>query len=106
MNLHLCNLRYEVFKVNHHFAKFLDWKSGEPVGIRTRDLLIKSQLLYQLSYRPTVARIMMLARKGQVLFFLISNLSGMIVSVGLYHPNEKNTFIPKRTAVFENAWAW
>jgi len=53
-----------------------------------------------------VARIMMLARKGQVLFFLISNLSGMIVSVGLYHPNEKNTFIPKRTAVFENAWAW
>ena len=28
---------------------------GEPVGIRTRDLLIKSQLLYQLSYRPTAA---------------------------------------------------
>ena len=27
---------------------------GEPVGIRTRDLLIKSQLLYQLSYRPTL----------------------------------------------------
>ena len=27
---------------------------GEPVGIRTRDLLIKSQLLYQLSYRPTI----------------------------------------------------
>jgi hypothetical protein len=26
---------------------------GEPVGIRTRDLLIKSQLLYRLSYRPT-----------------------------------------------------
>jgi hypothetical protein len=25
-------------------------KIGEPVGIRTRDLLIKSQLLYQLSY--------------------------------------------------------
>jgi hypothetical protein len=25
-------------------------KSGEPVGIRTRDLLIKSQLLYRLSY--------------------------------------------------------
>jgi hypothetical protein len=24
---------------------------GEPVGIRTRDLLIKSQLLYRLSYR-------------------------------------------------------
>ena len=29
-------------------------RSGEPVGIRTRDLLIKSQLLYQLSYRPTL----------------------------------------------------
>ena len=29
--------------------------NGEPVGIRTRDLLIKSQLLYQLSYRPTAA---------------------------------------------------
>jgi len=27
--------------------------NGEPVGIRTRDLLIKSQLLYQLSYRPS-----------------------------------------------------
>ena len=26
-------------------------KNGEPVGIRTRDLLIKSQLLYRLSYR-------------------------------------------------------
>ena len=25
-------------------------KIGEPVGIRTRDLLIKSQLLYRLSY--------------------------------------------------------
>ena len=25
-------------------------KNGEPVGIRTRDLLIKSQLLYRLSY--------------------------------------------------------
>jgi hypothetical protein len=53
-----------------------------------------------------VARIRMLARKGQVLFFLISDLSGMIVSVGLYHPHEKNTFILKRTTVFENAWAW
>jgi hypothetical protein len=29
-------------------AKML--KDGEPVGIRTRDLLIKSQLLYRLSY--------------------------------------------------------
>ncbi len=28
--------------------------NGEPVGIRTRDLLIKSQLLYRLSYRPTI----------------------------------------------------
>ncbi len=35
---------------NHHM------ESGEPVGIRTRDLLIKSQLLYQLSYRPHEAR--------------------------------------------------
>ena len=24
---------------------------GEPAGVRTRDLLIKSQLLYRLSYR-------------------------------------------------------
>ncbi len=31
----------------------LSEKFGEPVGIRTRDLLIKSQLLYRLSYRPT-----------------------------------------------------
>ena len=26
-------------------------KIGEPAGVRTRDLLIKSQLLYRLSYR-------------------------------------------------------
>ena len=31
----------------------LEEKSGEPVRVRTGDLLIKSQLLYQLSYRPT-----------------------------------------------------
>jgi hypothetical protein len=36
---------------------FLISKSGEPVGIRTRDLLIKSQLLYQLSYRPITGRL-------------------------------------------------
>jgi hypothetical protein len=29
---------------------YLIEKIGEPVGIRTRDLLIKSQLLYRLSY--------------------------------------------------------
>ena len=28
-------------------------KIGEPGGDRTRDHLIKSQMLYQLSYRPT-----------------------------------------------------
>jgi hypothetical protein len=40
-----------VVKYDHGF--FIPKRSGEPVGIRTRDLLIKSQLLYQLSYRPT-----------------------------------------------------
>ena len=40
-------------------------KSGEPVGIRTRDLLIKSQLLYQLSYRPTGGASRKAARWGQ-----------------------------------------
>jgi hypothetical protein len=30
--------------------------NGEPVGVRTRDLLIKSQLLYQLSYRLSSPR--------------------------------------------------
>jgi hypothetical protein len=34
-------------------AKLL--KYNEPVGIRTRDLLIKSQLLYRLSYGLTAA---------------------------------------------------
>jgi hypothetical protein len=29
---------------------------GEPSWIRTSDLLIKSQLLYQLSYGPTLKR--------------------------------------------------
>jgi hypothetical protein len=28
-----------------------DFWIGEPAGVRTRDLLIKSQLLYRLSYR-------------------------------------------------------
>ena len=28
--------------------------NGERVGIRTRDPLIKSQMLYQLSYAPTI----------------------------------------------------
>ncbi len=41
--------------------------SGEPVGARTRDLLIKSQLLYQLSYRPITGRLFMNPiRGGQV----------------------------------------
>ena len=35
-------------KLGVHAFKLL--KCGEPVGIRTRDLLIKSQLLYRLSY--------------------------------------------------------
>ena len=29
-------------------------KSGEPSGTRTRDPLVKSQLLYRLSYQPTL----------------------------------------------------
>ena len=29
-------------------------KYGEPAGVRTQDLLIKSQLLYRLSYRLTI----------------------------------------------------
>lgn len=29
-------------------------RNGEPGGTRTRDHLIKSQMLYQLSYRPTM----------------------------------------------------
>ena len=29
------------------------WGAGEPSWIRTSDLLIKSQLLYRLSYGPT-----------------------------------------------------
>lgn len=37
--------RYILPKPQFHFAP-----NGEPVGIRTQGLLIKSQLLYQLSY--------------------------------------------------------
>ena len=32
--------------------------NGEPAGIRTLDLLIKSQLLYQLSYRLPLPRVL------------------------------------------------
>ena len=35
-------------EVHHLFEK-----NGEPAGTRTRDTLIKSQVLYQLSYRPS-----------------------------------------------------
>jgi hypothetical protein len=40
---------------------------GEPVGIRTRDLLIKSQLLYRLSYRlpQGSARLRLAVRAGR-----------------------------------------
>lgn len=34
-------------------------KNGEPAGVRTLDLLIKSQLLYQLSYRLSPSRFSM-----------------------------------------------
>jgi hypothetical protein len=33
-----------------NFQLYIRYLYGEPVGIRTRDLLIKSQLLYRLSY--------------------------------------------------------
>ena len=40
-------------------------KNGEPVRVRTGDLLIKSQLLYQLSYRPTGGVLRKEAQGGQ-----------------------------------------
>ena len=42
-------------------------KNGEPVRVRTGDLLIKSQLLYQLSYRPTKRLTRKVGRWGQAL---------------------------------------
>jgi hypothetical protein len=38
------DFRTKIFRLSYCFC------FGEPVGIRTRDLLIKSQLLYRLSY--------------------------------------------------------
>ena len=35
------------------FLLSLRFQNGEPGGTRTRDPLIKSQMLYQLSYRPS-----------------------------------------------------
>ena len=48
-------------------SAFLHYKSknGEPVRVRTGDLLIKSQLLYQLSYRPTRRLTRKVERWGQ-----------------------------------------
>lgn len=48
-------------------ASGLDGCGGEPDRIRTCDPLIKSQLLYQLSYGPITGRLFMNpARDGQV----------------------------------------
>ena len=54
---------------------------GEPVGIRTRDLLIKSQLLYQLSYRPTRRLFRKAKRRGQP---TNASTTGFIFGEGLY----------------------
>src|SRR5438132_12652035 len=40
-------------------------KTGEPSWIRTSDLLIKSQLLYRLSYGPTGAAVSLASACGQ-----------------------------------------
>jgi hypothetical protein len=40
---------------------------GEPDGVRTHDLAIKSRVLYQLSYRPTGAPIGAVGRPGKPL---------------------------------------
>lgn len=42
----------QTYENKHVFTSFAE--SGEPDRIRTCDPLIKSQLLYQLSYRPAV----------------------------------------------------
>ena len=59
--------------------------SGEPDRIRTCDPLIKSQLLYQLSYRPVTGRVIRGAcRDGQAEKPLVARHSGGNGHAGVY----------------------
>ena len=54
MHRHLVDLGAADYKVRPLGAPYqqVSERTGEPGGTRTRDHLIKSQMLYQLSYRP------------------------------------------------------
>ena len=47
------------------FLILIDGDAGEPSWIRTSDLLIKSQLLYRLSYGPTLGAVTLVEAGGQ-----------------------------------------
>ena len=53
-------------------------KNGEPDRIRTCDPLIKSQLLYQLSYRPTLGVIRKNCARGQGRNVIISRSTDLV----------------------------
>jgi hypothetical protein len=59
------------FRANRLARKLLVF--GEPVGIRTRDLLIKSQLLYRLSYGLYVATSILYKILSMLIFLLATN---------------------------------
>ena len=74
--------------------------SGEPNRIRTCDPLIKSQLLYQLSYGPITGRLIRFAPpEGQA----EKRLSGENFHAGLYASHEQHA--PHWLGFHENAWA-
>ena len=60
------------------------FENGEPGGDRTHDHLIKSQMLYQLSYRPKQRRLLYVNHFGASTFFSaffrkrIDSLNGLI----------------------------
>ena len=75
-------------------------KGGEPNRIRTCDPLIKSQLLYQLSYGPITGRLPKVGRdSGQAQ----KRAAGEKFSAGLYAPH--GTRAHPRPALHENARA-
>jgi hypothetical protein len=82
-------------------------ENGEPDRIRTCDQLIKSQLLYQLSYGPTQGRLPTVgpgARQAINRRFPGSGISKL--RQGAYMPGHVRHAAPFRPALRENARAW
>jgi hypothetical protein len=90
---------------NRIFAANLLLKNGAPGGIRTHDQLIKSQLLYQLSYRGDPENIIYLVTKADGKFYRarLSKDSYRLVGAPL---RRRTAARQHRPAVFNSRAAW